>query len=232
MNNQNALSSGLVGYWKEGETSQSAAATDSSGNATSLTDSGNITRVAGKFGNGGNFEPGSSRYQYAADNAPLSITGSATLTAWIKPTSVTASTLFDIVGKFDGSNESYLMAQFGDEIRCYIDSADNYATTDAANLATATLYHVACSYNASTATVTIYINGAISASTVTGTIPSSIGDDTGVFAIGAEDINNTPKNFYDGIIDEIRVYSRALSSADIRQLADFAPGPVGYWNFY
>ncbi|OGC47516.1 hypothetical protein A2886_03265 [candidate division WWE3 bacterium RIFCSPHIGHO2_01_FULL_42_13] len=184
-----------------------------------------------KFGSAYDYEGDSSEYAYSADSTSLSITGSTTLTAWIKPESVTAATLFDIAGKWDGGNESYLMAQFGDEIRCYVDSSSNYATTNAANLVAGTQYHVACVYNATTTTVTIYVNGEISASTVTGTIPSSIVDDTGRFQIGGEDSTTTPANFYDGVVDETRVYNRTLSPAEIQQLYNFAPGPVGYWKF-
>lgn len=184
-----------------------------------------------KFGNGYDFESTNSEYSYAADSASLSITGSYTLSAWIKPESNTASTLFDIAGKWDGSNESYLMAQYGDEIRCYVDSSSNYVETNAANLATGTWYHVACAYDSVKQTVTIYVNGQISASTVTGTIPSSIGDDAGRFQIGAEDTSTTPANFYDGVIDEARVYNRAFSPAEVQQLYNFAPGPVVNWDF-
>ncbi|MBI2010364.1 MAG: LamG domain-containing protein, partial [Candidatus Chisholmbacteria bacterium] len=226
--NQKYLSDGLAGYWKADETSGNMA--DSSGNATTLTDTNTVTFSAGKFANGGDFESGSSEYQFAADNAYLSVTSSLTISAWIKPESVTASTSFDIAGKWDGANESYLLEQFGDEIRLSVDSSSNYATTDAANLATGTFYHVVGVYDSTSATVRLYVNGVLSASTVTGTIPSSIGDDAGRFHIGAEDSTTTAANFYDGFIDDIRVYNRALSKFDVESLSNWAPGPVGYWK--
>jgi len=228
-NNPDAFSDGLVGYWKEDETSTAASATDSSGNSSTLTDSGSTTRVAGKFGNGGDFELGSSQYQFSADNAVLSVTESLTLSAWIKPETVSAGT-YNIISKWDGLNESYRLYQSADELVLEIETG-NTVTTDAANLAAATLYHVVGIYDAVSATAKIYVNGVESTTTIGGTIPTSIGDDAGAFSIGAEDRNNTPKNFYDGIIDEARVYNRALSSADISSLYTFAPGPVGYWNF-
>lgn len=179
------LSKGLVGYWKLDESSGNAS--DSSGNGTTLTNANSTAFATGKFGNGADFESASFNYQYAADNTALSLTGDLTMSAWIKPESVTASTQFDIAGKFDQSNESYLLSQFGDEIRVYIDSSSNYVTTDSANLATGTWYHVLAIYKASAQTVTIYLNGVAQAATVTGTIPSSIGDDSGRFHIGGED---------------------------------------------
>lgn len=229
-NTPSSLSDGLSGYWKEDEASN-ANAIDSSGNGTTLTDTNTVARAGGQFANGADFESTNSEYQFAADNASLSITGSLTLAAWIKPESVTAATLFDIAGKWDGANESYLLAQFGTELRCYIDSSSNYVETTNASLATATWYNTACVYDSATSTVKIYVNGVQKTTTTTGTIPSSIGDDAGRFQIGAEDSSTSAANFYDGIVDEIRVYSRTLSSADVINLYNFAIGPVGKWDF-
>ncbi len=35
---------------------------------------------------------------------------------------------------------------------------------------------------------------------------------------------------FDGKIDETRIYNRALTSAEVQQLYNWAPGPVGYWD--
>ena len=224
------LSNGLVGYWKEDEASFLNGTVDSSGNSTLLTDSaGGVTTAIGKFGNGGDFESANSEYFYAADNAILSVTGSLTLTAWIKPETVTSGT-YNIIAKWDGSNEMYRMYQLADEIVLEIETG-NTVTSDAANLAASTFYHVAGVYDASTATAKIYINGSLAGTTPAGTIPSSITDDGGRFHIGSEDSTTTAANFYDGVIDEARVYNRVLTLSEVEGLYNFAPGPVGYWNF-
>src|SRR5690606_35028650 len=113
-------------------------------------------------------------------SAALSITGSLTLAAWINPESTTAATSFPIAAK----GTAYQLVQYGDEIRMYIGSTDNYETTDAANLQTSTWYHVLGIYNASNQTIAIYINGLLQESTTTGTIPGSISDGTEEFYIG------------------------------------------------
>ena len=218
------LSDGLVGYWKMDETSGNAA--DSSGVGSTLTNNGTATFSAAKYGNGAELD-GSTQFFDAADNATLSITGSLTLSAWIIPDTVTGS--HAILGKFDQSNESYLLSQEADEIRLYIDSSSNYETTNAANLAVDTTYHVAAVYDASSQTVKLYLNGILQASTTTGTIPSSIGDDAGEFAIGAEDTGGTAANYFDGHIDDTRVYNRALSPAEVSSLYYWGPGPVAYY---
>lgn len=224
-----ALTRGLAGYWKLDETSGNAQ--DTSGNSNNLTDVNTVAFTSGKFGRAGDFESTSSEYQHAADSASLSQTGNITLSAWIQPESVTAATQFNIAGKWDDTNESYLLAQYGDEIRLYIDASANYVTTTASNLAAGTMYHVAGVYNNTTQTATIYINGTVQTTTTSGTIPASIGDDAGRFHIGAEDHSATAANFYDGKIDEVRLYSRALGLSEVQQLYGWAPGPVGYWDF-
>src|SRR5690606_33586780 len=105
-----------VGQWKLDNNTHSSA-----GNAGSFTLVNSPTWTTGKVNMGLDFEKDSSQYGYIADSAELSITGSLTLGAWIKPESNTSSTLFNIAGKWDGSNESYLLAMYGDEVRMYID---------------------------------------------------------------------------------------------------------------
>jgi len=217
------LTSGLVGYWKMDETSGDAA--DSSGNVTTLTNNSTTPYTGAKFGNGAELD-GSTDYFEAADNATLSVTGDLTLSAWINNDDTTGSQ--NIVGKWDGTNNSYLLALEGDELRMYIGSASNHQTTSSANLSSNTFTHVAGVYNASTQTVKLYVNGVEQTSTTTGgTIPSSIGDDAGEFVIGADD---SPANYFDGHIDEARVYNRALDPSEVKALYEFAPGPIGWWK--
>ncbi len=226
-NNRMAFNDNLVGYWKEDETSSGATATDSSGNGTSLTDTATVTRAAGKYSYGSTFN-GTTQYQYAADNNTLSLTGSVTVSAWINPSTVAAGA-YDIAGKWDG-NTSYLLQQNASDIRFYVGSASNYEATTSLSLTTSTWYHVLASYNATTGKVQIYVNGLLKTSSTTGTIPTSIADGTDRFQIGADSSSGTATNFYNGSLDEIRVYSKALSSAEALALANFAPGPVGYWK--
>lgn len=226
------LTNGLVGYWKMDESSSGATQTDrsdSSGNGTTLTDVNTTASGTGKFSKGADFESTNSEYLFAGDNTSLSITGSLTLSAWIRPESVAAG-LYNIIAKWDGTNESYRLLQDGDEIRLELDSAGNFVETSASNLATSTWYHIVGVYDSTNASAKIYVNGLEAATTTTGTIPSSIGDDTGRFHIGAEDSTTSPVNFYDGIIDEVRVYNRALSSSEVHKLYEWAPGPVGWWK--
>ena len=179
------LNEGLVGYWPMDEAGD-ATRVDSSGNGTSLTESASdtVAQATGKFGSAGDFELGDTEYLSVADNAVLSLTGSLTLSAWIRPEAVTSGT-FNIIAKWGGSTDSYRLASIADgtnhEIRLELESDNNYQETTSSNLVASTFYHVVGVYDASTATAKIYINGIEATSSTTGTIPSSITDDAGTF---------------------------------------------------
>src|SRR3989344_5573811 len=125
---------------------------------------------------------GSNDASTIADSASLSITGDLSVSAWIKPTAVTAATLFSIMGK----GNDYRLALYGDEVRMYIGSASNYKTTDSANFTANNWYYILAIYDASAQSVDIYVNGTLQAGTVTGTIPASITDNTSTAYIGGE----------------------------------------------
>ncbi len=188
-------------------------------------------RVAGIRGNALDFDSASAMGQFLwmADTPALSITSDLTISAWIKPETVTAATGFDIAGKWDTNGFNYLLTQYGDEIQMYLEGASQTlnstpnVTTNAANLSAGTWYHVAGVYDASAQSVTIYINGQATASTVNGTIPASLSDGGSAFGIGATGTNRAPldapySRTYNGIIDSVRVYARALNSSDVSQL--------------
>lgn len=77
---------------------------------------------------------------------------------------------------------------------------------------------------------TIYVNG-----TANGTLAASSWNQVVVTtntAINADqfEIGRGNSAYNNGKIDGIRVYNRALSPADVSQLYNWAPGPVGYWK--
>ncbi len=178
---------GPVAHYKLDENTGTTTTYDSSTNNNNLA-LYNITEESwskGKLGSSLDLEVASSQDASVADNALLSITSDLTLAAWIKPESVTAATAFGIIGKGDIGGTSYALAQYGDEVRVYIGSLSNYETTDASNLTVDNWYHIEAVYQAADQTVSIYINGNLQPSTTTGTIPSSIADDTDPFSIGS-----------------------------------------------
>lgn len=216
--NQDFLNQNLAGYWTFDEVDYASSdAADYSGNPNNLSDTTipGIATVSGKISNAADFN-GSSEYMFAFDGTDLSITSSLTMSAWINPDTVTGSQT--IAGKWDGSNESYLLSLNGSAVRFSVDSASNYAETASSVVTTGSYQHIVAVYNSSNQTVKIYVNGNEQSVTVTGTIPSSIADDAGKFSAGAEDSSGTPANYYNGKLDDLRLYSRALSLNEVKDL--------------
>ena len=58
------------------------------------------------------------------------------------------------------------------------------------------------------------------------TVTTEIAIDANQFYIGRQG-----SNYYDGTLDEVRTYNRALSPAEVAKLYNWTPGPVGYWDF-
>ncbi len=231
--NQKALSDGLVGYWKMDESSSNA--NDSSGNSQTLTNTNTATFVSGKYGNAGNFASASSQYFACSDancggTSELDIgSNNWSVAAWFKTSSTGVNQM--VITKGAGGSYSY---QF------YIDTsnkfqfnlvnsvAGNYLdATSTSTYTDGTWHHAVGVFNQSTQTATLYIDGNRVAfdDTTTGTLVS---DSTGAFEIGRR---ADAVGYFNGNIDEARVYSKALTPNEVSQLYNFAPGPTGYWNF-
>lgn len=216
------LSDGLVGYWKfdEGVGTTSA---DSSGNgnlATFAAGTSAPTWTGGKFGIGTSYD-GSNDYIYVTDttSSPLDVTTGLSEFAWIY---ITANG--DILGK----PNKYKFAISSSKIIAALDTtgkAWDWATNSSnTTLSTNTWYHAGFTYSSSTNKVTYYLNGQPDGTdtSFSGTINT---DDSSV------KIGYGGSTYFTGNIDEIRIYNRALSPTEIKDLYNFAPGPVAYWDF-
>lgn len=229
-NTTDPLNKGMIGYWKMDESSGNAA--DSSGMGTTLTNS-NATFAAGKFGNAGVFNGTNAQfYSTAAGYDNLS---QLTLSEWVyvNSTSDWERVIFNKgVNDSTPSHDGYVLAfdntVGGRKIMCTLSNgtSEGTARTDAAF--TLTSWHlVTCTYDGQK--VRLYIDGAkqTSEGNLSGTI-NNLNDTTYPLRLGAD---NSGGALFAGNADEVRIYNRALSGAEIRQLYNFAPGPKGYWRF-
>ncbi|HND50762.1 MAG TPA: Ig-like domain-containing protein, partial [Pirellulaceae bacterium] len=76
-------------------------------------------------------------------------------------------------------------------------------------------YHVAYSFDDATDTQKLYVDGAVAA---TGAQTVGIGYDTHALTLGVEVENQTFGSFFDGRIDEVALYGRALTAGEIASL--------------
>lgn len=220
---QDFLNQNLVGYWPMDDTSGNA--TDASGNSITLNNSTSATYTTGKFGNA-LLTSSSNKYVSASDSNDLSITKSLTISAWINPDSVSGTQT--IAGKWDGANESYLLSLSGSAIRFSVNAAANYVQTSSGAIVASRYQLVTASYDAPAQTVKIYVNGIAQNTTTTGTIANSLDDDSGNFSVAAEDSSGTASNYYNGRIDDLRLYSRAFTNNEVADLYAWTPSTTAY----
>jgi hypothetical protein len=193
-NNLGALSNGLVGYWKTDESSGNAS--DSSGNALTLTNNSAMVYAAGKFGNAAQCD-GSADYL----NTATAINGVKTVSFYAYPAAAANNYFINLI------------------------NSSAYITINSSGVVSATGFTSPSIY------VNGVLNGTVSAATWSQiTVTSDTPVNANAFAVG---LTNDGSNHFctsTSKIDEVRIYNRMLSPAEVTQLYNWAPGPVGWWK--
>lgn len=233
---RDTLSDGLIGYWPmdDGVSGDAQSLADRSGNThTGTTDNGaNGTGMNcatwGKYGSGCDFD-GADDVVSVSDSDTLDPPETFTIAAWVRLDTLANGNNQVIVYKGHNGSPFYsYLLQFSDTFDniclVWVNSANqefNRCSDQA--LSADTWYHVVAVKRSNV--MELYVNGAddsnYSSGTPTGTTKNS---DQGLY-IGA----TTNQAYFNGRIDELRMYNRDLSAAEIRQLYTWAPGPIGYW---
>jgi len=229
-----SLSEGLVGYWKMDETSWNGSANeviDSSENSNHGVGVGNTipTTVTGKFGNAGTFD-GVSQYANLGSASSLDNLTSSQMTVsfWAK-----ASTDAYFLSKDNGGTNGWIIANSGDDISITIreDTPTAYlqTVTNDNRFPDAAWHHVTATFNNTTDRLFhIYIDGKESTyGTQTRATKTIYSDSSFNLQAGWRGWGG----YWKGSLDEVRIYNRALSPVEVRQLYEWAPGPVGHWKF-
>lgn len=232
------LQKGLVAHWKlDGN------AKDSTPNENNGTIISGVTPVADRKGaiNKAFGFSGTNNIQVPSSNT-VNVTQAYTLAAWVKPSSTpTGNTNYNIIAKESyGAFQGYRMylAGYGGNGRMTCGAANGSARTYLnSNIAVDDInrwYHVACTYEAGV--LRSYIDGVLA--TTNTTAVTSISNNSSPLGIG----------YYGGggeychcSIDDARLYSRALSSAEVSMLHKqydvgtktnaSQAGLVGQWQF-
>jgi len=169
------------------------------------------TWVAGRRGSALSFD-GTSAYVNCGKKATLDLTSALTILAWVKAGDFTAERC--IVSKSYAAYElKFYSSRFVFE--CSVGGVDVWAKADGLVPVTGTWYHVAWTYDSTTHK--LYIDGV----SYTPTFGAGAGT-TGPIDANTEDVHigcrPGPSLFWDSIIEEVRLYNRALSSAEIKRL--------------
>ncbi len=188
---------------------------DASGNGITGTNNGAVWTLGGKYGGALSYN-GTSSYVDLGNPPALQLTGSMTWSAWVKAAANPADD-GQIVAKSDNTSGWQFKTSpdtgphtFGVGV-----SGSASARTQRYSVTTRSLnvwYHVAGVYNAAARTLDIYVNGVLDNGTLVGTIPAAQVNSAVNVNIG----RRTGGFYFDGVIDEVRIYNRALSAAEIQ----------------
>ena len=165
---------------------------------------GGATRTnTGRFGRALSFD-GDDDMASVPDSAPLDLTAQMTIEAWVRPRA--ASGWRTVIFKEAGGLAYGLYANSDDDTPSANIGSDPGArgTTD---LVADKWAHLAATYDGTT--LRLYVNGT---AVGTRTLPDALGAGDGPLTFGA---NNVWGERFRGLIDEVRVYGRALSAAEI-----------------
>jgi hypothetical protein len=198
------LKDGLVGHWTfDGPDMGTTSARDVSGQDNTGWLINGPRKVAGKIGQALDFDGVN---DYVLVGAEISPPDEVTQSAWFKLDSVNTDNIIiyqDVLGQ---------LATINDEFEWFHGSGCCFHDTINANLVVGRWFHVAVTFNEITNVVKIYLDGVeIYSASETGNMVS-FGYD---YFIGSD---NGPATFFDGTIDDVRVYNRALSPDEIRRL--------------
>ena len=201
---------GLVGSYSFDEGSGTTSPDLSGqGNHGALTN-GPTWAAAGKYGGAISFD-GVNDMVTIADSASLDLTTGMTLQAWVRPAVLGWPYRTVLLKETPGSlvYTLYLNETTRPLGSIFAGGFERIATGSAA-LAANTWTHLATTYDGTN--LRLYVNGTL----VTTTAASgAISTSTGALRIGANTI--WPEEAFQGLIDEVRVYNRALTTAELTQ---------------
>ncbi|HEY4493342.1 MAG TPA: LamG domain-containing protein [Candidatus Paceibacterota bacterium] len=242
------LQNGLVGHWTfDGKDISGTSATDRSGNNNTGTLTNGPLATVGKIGQALNFD-GSDDYVSIADNNSLDLTSAVTISLWFKADGWTAA-YQGLVAKRIGNSSNYGLnvSSTGSAFQWFFHDGD-YQIVDinASTVSTGQWHHFVGTFSDTGDVVgSIYIDGTLK-KTETFTARNLVAN-TNTLRIGESNNPASGPEHFNGSVDDVRVYSRALSAAEITKLyklgatshvnvtlptqPDLQSGLVGHWTF-
>jgi len=214
------LGKGLVGYWTfDGKDMTNGVAADVSGSGDngSLTN-GKFTNIAtstfyrpGKIGQALNFDGINDSLNVNRATSTIA-TGNVTVSAWINANTLLGNGDVFALADSASSNDVYLYRSTTGVCFAIWLTSKLTACSAANTIKQNVWYHVVGTFSSVSGQI-VYIN-AVSSGTNSNTSRGST--KSALALIGAE--GSTPTTFFGGLMDDVRVYNRALSATEITQL--------------
>jgi len=183
-------------------------ANDSTVPSNAGTISGATWTAAGRYGAALSFN-GTTNWVTIADAAELDLTTAMTLSAWVRPSSLAGWST--ALMKEAGNTLAYSLYAADNSNRPpagYVQIGGDQPVVGSGVLPLNTWTHLAVTFNGSG--MSLYVNGTLAG---TRNLSGSIATSTGPLRIGG---NAVWGEYFAGVIDEVRVYSRAQSVAEIQ----------------
>ena len=193
-------------------------AEDVSGHGNTGTIVGATWTSAGRYGDALSFN-GRTSYVNLGNPAGLRLTGSMTWSAWVYATGTPADDGQIVTKSGEGSGAAGWQFKTSPDtgphtfgVAVSSNGATHTQRYSATIRALRTWYYVAGVYDAAARTLHIYVNGALDDGVLNGTVPASQYDPAQNVTIG----RRSGGFYFQGVIDEVRVYDRALTAAEIQ----------------
>lgn len=239
------ISNNLVGYWKMDETTANSCtggsndSCDSSGNGFDGAWNGGVTSSATARFNRSTTYDGTSDYNSVADNALLRPNnGPFTVSVWANPANSNQYGPLLTKQQGSGDNEQYSLAICG-SLDCQTSGQNlvlffresetverRFMTTS--DVADGNWHMYTMVIDDQSQTIRAYVDGVLltaGTSVTDGAWPTV--NNTDVLRFGGDAIGTASFN---GQMDEIRIYNKALNPSEVKQLYTTSAGPIGYWK--
>jgi hypothetical protein len=220
---------GLVGYWSfdEGAGTTAYDASGKGNNGTiygaKWTQGALAPSKSGAFGTGLSFD-GVDDYVRVSSSASLKIDTSITLSMWFRAASL-PSGVWKVPLVKGGGDQDYSFQINPDNTLMWWANDLSPSAVPFGTITTGIWYHAVAVYDKNLGKIFVYLNGTLKnpdGTSVTGSIthndlPLDIGSMGGLYP-------------FNGLIDEVRIYNRALSEEEIRYLYNRG-APIAHWKF-
>ncbi len=221
------LPNDLQAYWSLDEAADTTRVDSKNANDLTETAGDSIASVAAIQDNGADFESGDTEGLQASDSADLSMNGvDLSIAGWFKNESNNND--MDVISKWEaGSNNREYVLRFNASAGNvqFFNSSDGSATGNASVSftfpTTGTDFHAVVTFDLSAGELELFIDS-VSQGTATGLLTTTF-DGASLFDMGCFD-DDCDINHYDGVIDELGIWSRLLTQAEIDHLYNSGNG--------
>ncbi len=207
-----SVTDGLVAHLRFDETTGTTAVNEVSSSNGTLNNMTNADWVTGKFGNALDFDGSDDYVELPKDVGELS---NLTVSVWLKPTDLRWGVIASKVPAGNSGGKGW-MSRFSNssELRFRLGGAsgsNNEIASDVSQFTTGNWFHYAASFDKITRIGKVYKNGTVVKTQNMGNRSPAGGDD--VLWIGRSENYSAAK--YKGLMDDFRIYDRALTDAEV-----------------